>query len=130
VASITRVRRPRTGVVLLELDAVLPTCAVLDQVRLIGRQSTAPLATMYVVTRCDSQADGPFHRLPAPLPADVREGDLVCFPCLATVRHRDVVEPVRAELAPARPVHSEFIRADVRNALPAEDPGHRVQRST
>ncbi|WP_131880986.1 hypothetical protein [Curtobacterium sp. PhB191] len=99
VASVTRVRRPRTGVVLLELDAVLPTCAVLDQVRLIGRRSTAPLATMYVVSRCDGQADGPFHRLPAPLPADVRDGDLVCFPCLTTVRHRDVV-PVRAELLP------------------------------
>ena len=112
VASVTRVRRPRPGVVLLELDAVLPTCAVLDQVRLIGRRSTAPLSPMYVVTRCDGQADGPFHRLPAPLPADVREGDLVCFPCLASVRHRDVVEPVRAELEPVRaelaPVRTEL----------------------
>ncbi|WIE65103.1 hypothetical protein DEI99_000825 [Curtobacterium sp. MCLR17_036] len=101
VASVARVRRPRPGVVLLELDAVLPRCAVLEQVRLIGRTSTAPLSTMYVVTRCDGETDGPFHRLPTPLPADVRAGDLVCFPCLATVRHRDVVEPVRAEVAEA-----------------------------
>ncbi|ROP72810.1 hypothetical protein EDF19_1836 [Curtobacterium sp. PhB115] len=102
VASVIRVRRPGTGVVLLELDAVLPTCAVLEQVRLIGRRSTAPLATMDVVTRGDGQDDGRFQLLPAPLPADVREGDLVCFPCLASVRHRDVVEPVRAEPAPAK----------------------------
>jgi hypothetical protein len=50
------------------------------------------------------------------LPADVREGDLVCFPCLATVRHRDVVEPVRAELAPVRaelaPARTELAPVD------------------
>ncbi|SBN61578.1 hypothetical protein GA0004736_0465 [Curtobacterium sp. 9128] len=98
VASVTRVRRPRTGIVLLELDAVLPACAVLDEVRLIGRVTTAPTAETYVVTPCDGAADGPFHRLPAPLPTDVHEGDLLCFPCLAALRHRDVVEPVRAAL--------------------------------
>jgi hypothetical protein len=99
VASVVRVRRPRTGVVLLELDAVLPRYAVLDQVRLIGRASTAAPTWTYVVSPCAEADDGPFHRLPAPLPADVREGDLLCFPCAAAIRHRDVVEPVRAEVA-------------------------------
>jgi hypothetical protein len=98
VASVLRVRRPRTGVVLLELDAVLPRFAVLDQVRLIGRVSTAAPTQTYVLTPCDGAEDGPFHRLPAPLPADVREGDLLCFPCVAAIRHRDVVVPVRAEV--------------------------------
>jgi hypothetical protein len=100
VASVIRVRRPRTGVVLLDLDAVLPGCAVLDQVRLIGRVSTAPAIRTHVVSPCDGETEGPFHRLPAPLPGDVREGDLLCFPCVAAIRHRDVVEPVRAEVAP------------------------------
>ena len=103
VASVLRVRRPLSGVVLVELDAVLPQSAVLDQVRLIGRASTAPATQTYVVSPCDGFADGPFHRLPAPLPADVHEGDLLCFPCLVALRHRDVTQapvatPVRAEL--------------------------------
>lgn len=104
VASVVRVRRPLSGVVLVELDAVLPQSAVLDQVRLIGRASTAPATQTYVVSPCDGITDGPFHRLPAPLPADVHEGDLLCFPCLVTLRHRDVTQapvaaPVRAEVA-------------------------------
>ncbi len=98
VASVLTVRRPRTGMVLLELDAALPACAVLDQIRLIGRVSTAPLAPTYVLTPCHDGTEGPFHLLPAPLPSDVRDGDLLCFPCAAALRHRDVVEPVRAEL--------------------------------
>lgn len=103
VASVLRVRRPLSGVVLVELDAVLPQGAVLDQVRLIGRASTAPATQTYVVSPCDGITDGPFHRLPAPLPSDVREGDLLCFPCLVTLRHRDVTQapvatPVRAEV--------------------------------
>lgn len=98
VATVVRVRRPRPGVVLLGLDATLPQCALLDQVRLIGRVSTAPATPTHVVNRSDGTGAGPFDRLPAPLPADVREGDLLCFPCVALVRHRDVVEPVRAAL--------------------------------
>jgi hypothetical protein len=103
VASVLRVRRPRIGVVLVELDAVLPRSAVLDQVRLIGRASTAPATQTYVVSPCYGSTDGPFHRLPAPLPADVHEGDLLCFPCLVALRHRDVTQapvatPVRAEV--------------------------------
>lgn len=98
VAGVVRVRRPRPGVVLLELDATLPPCAVLDQVRLIGRVSTAAAIRTHVVAPAAGTAEGPFHRLPAPLPADVREGDLLCFPCVAAIRHRDVVEPVRATL--------------------------------
>lgn len=103
VASVVRVHRPRRGVVLLELDAVLPACAVLDQVRLIGRVSTAPSTTVHVVNACNGTDVAPFHRLAAPLPGDLREGDLLCFPCLAAVRHRDVVEPVRAEVGAVRP---------------------------
>ncbi len=98
VATVVRVRRPRPGVVLLGLDATLPQCALLDQVRLIGRVSTAPATPTHVVNRSDGTGAGPFDRLPAPLPADVRKGDLLCFPCVALVRHRDVVEPVRAAL--------------------------------
>ncbi|SDQ12936.1 hypothetical protein SAMN02800687_0466 [Curtobacterium sp. UNCCL20] len=98
VASVVRVSRPRPGVVLLELDAALPSCAVLDQVRLIGRVSTAPATRTHVVNPLATGVDGPFHRLPAPLPSDVREGDLLCFPCVAAIRHRDVVEAVRAAL--------------------------------
>ncbi len=101
VASVVHVRRPRPDVVLLELDAVLPRIAVLDQVRLIGRVSTAPAMRAYVVSACDGSTDGPFHRLPAPVPSDVRVGDLLCFPCVAAIRHRDVVEPVRAEVEAA-----------------------------
>lgn len=97
VASVLAVRRPRPGTVLVELDAVLPACAVLDQVRLIGRVSTAASARTYVTSPCDDGAEGPFHRLPAPLPADVRVGDLLCFPCAAVLRHRDVVGSTRAE---------------------------------
>jgi len=99
VASVVRVRRSRTGVVLLELDAVLPPFAVLDQVRLIGRVSTAAPTRTSVVMPYDGSDGEPFHRLPAPLPADVREGDLLCFPCVSAIRHRDVVEPVRAEVS-------------------------------
>lgn len=99
VASVLGVRRPRPGMVLLELDAALPACAVLDEIRLIGRVSTAPMSRTSVLTPCLDGAEGPFRPLPAPLPNDVRVGDLLCFPCAAALRHRDVVEPVRAELA-------------------------------
>jgi hypothetical protein len=102
VASVVQVRRPRPDVVLLELDAVLPHCAVLDQVRLIGRVSTAPAMRASVVSACDGSTEGPFHRLPAPVPSDVRAGDLLCFPCVVAIRHRDVVEPVRAAVAVPR----------------------------
>lgn len=109
VASVLQVRRPRTGVVLLELDAVLPRIAVLDQVRLIGRVSTAAPTWTAVVSRCEGAEDGPFHRLPAPLPADVREGDLLCFPCVAAIRHRDVVVPTSTRPA-VLPVRAEVAR--------------------
>jgi hypothetical protein len=98
VVTVVRVRRPRTGAVLLELDATLPPGAVLDQVRLIGRISTAPAMPAHVVQRADRTPGGPFRRLPAPLPSDVRGGDVLCFPCVTALRHRDVVEPVRTAL--------------------------------
>ncbi|WP_144761154.1 hypothetical protein [Curtobacterium sp. 9128] len=98
VASVLGVRRPRPGTVLIELDAALPTCAVLDQIRLIGRTSVARLVSTNVVAPAVAGVEKPFALLPAPLPADVREGDLVCFPCRTALRHRDVAVPVRAEV--------------------------------
>jgi hypothetical protein len=90
VASVVAVRRP-SGRLLLELDACLPAAARLDEMRLIGRTSTAPLAEVFVVTPCDAHGPAiPFRRLPVPVPVDVRLGDLVCVPCSGTLTHRDV----------------------------------------
>ncbi len=85
VAAVTRVRRP-WGVLLVELDAVLPDCAVLTEARVIGRSSVAPASAVTLTTNPAGTAG-----LDAVLPADVAVGDLVCFPCRRAVTHRDVV---------------------------------------
>lgn len=85
VAAVTRVRRP-WGVVFVELDAAVPDCAVLTEVRLIGRRSVAPVAEVTLATNTTGTA-GP----EVLLPGDVRVGDLVCFPCVRPLAHRDVV---------------------------------------
>ena len=88
VAAVTGVRRTDVGLV-LELDAVLPACAVLDEARLIGRRTTAPRATAVVR---DPLADGEGADAPVlVVPADVTVGDLVCFPCGRALTHREVV---------------------------------------
>jgi len=97
VTTVVSVRRPRPGVVLLGVDAVLPTGAVLEEARLVGRVSTAPSAPVHLLPAAGAtgasvgSADEPFRRFPAPLPSDVREGDLLCVPCPVVVRHRDLV---------------------------------------
>jgi hypothetical protein len=74
------------GGLVLELDAVLPACAVLDEARLIGRRTTAPRATAVVG---DVLADGVGAGAVAlVVPADVAVGDLVCFPCRQALTHR------------------------------------------
>lgn len=92
------------GALLVGLDAVVPDCAVLGQVRLIGRCSTAatapatftttPVPTMPVPTAQDPTAQDLADRGTAArvttLPADVAVGDLVCFPCRRALTHRDV----------------------------------------
>jgi hypothetical protein len=85
VAAVTDVRRTPAGLV-VQLDAVLPDCAVLDEARLIGRRTTAPRLAAEVVSADDE------HRAVAVLviPADVAVGDLVCFPCRRALRHREV----------------------------------------
>lgn len=88
VAAVTGVRRTDVGLV-LELDAVLPACAVLDEARLIGRRTTAPRATAVVR---DVVADGEgADAAVLVVPADVEVGDLVCFPCRRALTHREVV---------------------------------------
>ncbi|PZF56769.1 hypothetical protein DEJ23_09475 [Curtobacterium sp. MCSS17_008] len=87
VAAVTRVRRP-WGVLFVELDAVVPDCAVLAETRLIGRRSVAPVAEVTLTTNPAGTAGRE-----AVLPADVRVGDLVCFPCVRALAHRDVVVP-------------------------------------
>lgn len=85
VATVTRVRRP-WGVVFVELDAVVPDCAVLSETRLIGRRSVAPVAEVTLTTNTTGTAG---HE--ALLPGDIGAGDLVCFPCVRPLAHRDVV---------------------------------------
>lgn len=88
VAAVTGVRRTDGGLV-LELDAVLPACAVLDEARLIGRRTTAPRATAVVR---DALADGEgADAAVLVVPSDVEVGDLVCFPCGRALTHREVV---------------------------------------
>lgn len=72
------------GKVLVALDAAVPTCAVLDEARLIGRCTTAT-ALVTTITTTDTVAGRP-----AVLPGDVAVGDLVCFPCSRALTHRDV----------------------------------------
>lgn len=87
VATVTRVRRP-WGVLFVELDAVVPDCAVFDEARLIGRRSVAPSAEVTVTTNATGTAGRE-----ALLPGDVAVGDLVCFPCVRALTHREVVAP-------------------------------------
>lgn len=87
VATVTRVRRP-WGVLFVELDAVVPDCAVLDEARLIGRRSVAPSAEVTVTTNATGTAGRE-----ALLPGDVAAGDLVCFPCVRALTHREIVAP-------------------------------------
>lgn len=81
VAAVTAVERTPAGIA-LELDAVLPDCAVLDEARLIGRRTTAARTA----ARVGSDA--------VVVPGDVRVGDLVCFPCRRALTHREVVAAV------------------------------------
>jgi hypothetical protein len=85
VATVTRVRRP-WGVVFVELDAAVPDCAVLSETRLIGRRSVAPVAEVTLTTNTTGTAG---HEVL--LPGDIGAGDLVCFPCVRPLAHRDVV---------------------------------------
>lgn len=85
VATVIRVRRP-WGVVFVELDAVVPDCAVLSETRLIGRRSVAPVAEVTLTTNTTGTAG---HEVL--LPGDIGAGDLVCFPCVRPLAHRDVV---------------------------------------
>lgn len=85
VATVTRVRRP-WGVLFVELDAVVPDCAVLAEARLIGRRSTAPAAVVTLTTNPTATVGQE-----AVLPGDVVVGDRVCFPCARPLAHRDVV---------------------------------------
>ncbi|WIE76360.1 hypothetical protein [Curtobacterium sp. MCSS17_007] len=85
VATVTRVRRP-WGVLFVELDAVVPDCAVLAEARLIGRRTVAPVAEVTLTTNPTGTAGRE-----ALLPGDVRVGDLVCFPCVRALTHRDLV---------------------------------------
>ena len=85
VATVTRVRRP-WGVVFVELDAVVPDCAVLSETRLIGRRSVAPVAEVTLTTNTTGTAG---HEVL--LPGDIGAGDLVCVPCVRPLAHRDVV---------------------------------------
>lgn len=77
------------GTVQVGLDAVVPACAVLDQVRLIGRCSTVATAPARFTTTPDAAICGTEAPATA-LPADVAVGDLVCFPCRRALTHRDV----------------------------------------
>ncbi|PZE86461.1 hypothetical protein [Curtobacterium sp. MCBD17_032] len=94
VAAVTGVTRTGDGLV-LDLDAVLPACAVLDEARLIGRRTTAPRSTAVVAA-----ADGAV----LVVPADVAVGDLVCFPCRRALTHREVTAVVPAAALPTAAV--------------------------
>lgn len=111
VAAVTGVRRTDGGLV-LELDAVLPACAVLDEARLIGRRTTAPRATAVVR---DPLADGEGADAPVlVVPADVAVGDLVCFPCGRALTHREVVVVHHvAPVSTASPVVPALVSAPV-----------------
>jgi hypothetical protein len=94
VAAVTGVWRTHDGLV-LELDAVLPACAVLDEARLIGRRTTAPRATAVVG---GTRADGGTAVLV--VPADVAVGDLVCLPCRRALTRREVAAAVPSAVPP------------------------------
>lgn len=93
-----------TGVALVDgtlqvaLDAVVPGCGVLDEVRLIGRCTTAPAVVTRITTTAPTDADDPAAEAgrAAVLPSDVAVGDLVCFPCRRALTHRDVAGIVPA----------------------------------
>lgn len=87
------------GTLLVGLDAVVPDCAVLDQVRLIGRCSTVATASATFTTAQPTgthDVTGPGTARGGSLPTDVAVGDLVCFPCSRALTHRDVAAIVTA----------------------------------
>ncbi|WIB27211.1 hypothetical protein [Curtobacterium sp. MCSS17_015] len=98
VAAVTGVRRTPTGLV-LELDAVLPDCAVLDEARLIGRRTTAPRTAAVVMALPGVGAATEAYPAAGDaavlvVPGDVAVGDLVCFPCRRALTHREVAAVV------------------------------------
>ena len=91
VAAVTAVHRTADGVV-VELDAVLPDCAVTGEARLIGRRTTA--APVVVTVEAPAPADMVVSAAAVvrmTIPRDVAVGDLVCLPCSQAVTHRVLV---------------------------------------
>jgi hypothetical protein len=88
VAAVTAVRRTADEVV-VELDAVLPDCAVTGEARLIGRRTTAaPVVVTVVPGESPDAASGAATGVRMTVPRDVAVGDLVCLPCSQAVTHR------------------------------------------
>lgn len=88
VAAVTAVHRTADGVV-VELDAVLPDCAVTGEARLIGRRTTAAPVAVTVVTAASADvAVSAAAVVRMTVPRDVAVGDLVCLPCSQAVTHR------------------------------------------
>lgn len=90
VVAVTAVHASVAGIV-VELDAVLPECAVTSEARLIGRRTTAAPAPVVVTVAAvvSDRPDAAVRRLT--LPRDVAVGDLVCLPCSDAVTHRTLV---------------------------------------
>lgn len=84
VMTVEDVTRTSEGATVVTTDANLGSCrAVLTELRLIGRASTAP--DEIVILRAASETSGDRVTADAPvvcLPSDVRVGDLLVVPCL------------------------------------------------
>jgi hypothetical protein len=95
VAAVTAVRRTADGVV-VELDAVLPDCAVTGEARLIGRCTTAAPVVVTVETAASPDAASAAAGVRMTVPRDVAVGDLVCLPCSQAVTHRLLIDRTAA----------------------------------
>ncbi|MCU1526479.1 MAG: hypothetical protein JWP75_242 [Frondihabitans sp.] len=87
VVRVVSLSRDRQGSLLVTVDADLARVdARIDEVRLLGRVSTAHDVVSYLTNTCrHDDAETPFSRLGAGLPADLTVGDLLAFPCRGLV---------------------------------------------
>jgi hypothetical protein len=134
VAAVTAVHRTADGVV-VELDAVLPDCAVTGEARLIGRRTTAAPVVVTVVTTGSPDGVSAAAVTRMTVPRDVAVGDLVCLPCSQAVTHRlltgataatGVVGAPVAPVVPAGPAVSSRPGSPAGRVAGARDAGART----
>lgn len=92
------------GALLLHVDADLSGVpAALEEMRLLGRVSTAHDAPAFLVHEVPSAHGAPFVRLASGLPADLCTGDLLAVPAAGSIRREHVTVGLRAVPLPVTP---------------------------